>query len=511
MGELKHDLARDRELVETHISWVFLGPTDVLKVKKPVAMGFLDFSTLAARHAACESELQLNRRLSHDVYRRVAPITRNPQGHHRVDGTGDVVDYAVVMRRLPDEHRADKLLSHGRLRRADVQRIARRLASFHEQAARSKVIDTYGDPALIEGNVQENFDQAGALSTRYVSAEQEAEIEAAQLGFLREQPERFRRRVTDGKIRDGHGDLRLEHVYISDSTLEVIDCIEFNERFRFADVCADLAFLAMDLRHNAHPDLAEDLLACYAQQSSDYDLYGLVDFYEAYRAYVRAKIASFVASDETIGAAAREPAARSARGYYLHALAAQRRPSRPPILVAVGGLIASGKSLTSDRISAQLNCPVVDTDRTRKHLLGVPFDQPVREQPFGGAYSPQFSDQVYDEVLRRAEVVLESGRSVVVDASFGSVARRARVRSLARRLGLPFRFVHCSVPKTEALRRLAERERRGSVSDGRSEIYEEFERQFSPPDELPAEEQLRVDTTWDDATIDDLLQRFFGS
>ncbi len=508
MSDLIKDLERGRELIETHISWVFLEPDDVYKVKKPVNLGFLDFSTLDRRRAACEREVRLNRRLSDGVYHGLLPVTQHPGGDFELGGTNPIVDFAVHMRRLRDEARSDNLLNHGTLRRSQVQAVARRLAHFHERAARSPEIDSFGSCDAIRRNVVENFDQTRELYAEYISGEQEREIEATQLSFLNDNPDLFEQRIRQGRIRDGHGDLRLEHIYIEGEQIDIIDCIEFNDRFRYADVCADVAFLAMDLCHHERTDLAEDLLATYAQASGDYDLYALVDFYEGYRAYVRAKVASFLASDESASPKARAAAHRKARSYYLHALSAQRKPIAPPQLIAVGGLIASGKSHTSQRVSAMLHCAVVDTDRTRKELWGVGAQDALEEAAFSGAYSKEFSEEVYVEVMRRARVVIDSGRSVVVDATFRSEAHRTRLRDLAESLAVPFRFVECTAPKEVALLRLERRAMGPSISDGRIEIYEEFARSWEPVNQLGEGEWLCLDTTAGNPAIEAALREF---
>ncbi|HEX2677343.1 MAG TPA: phosphotransferase, partial [Polyangiales bacterium] len=373
MQGLVEDLrAQLGELRETHISWVFLGETRVLKVKKPVDFGFLDFRTLAARKVACDAELLLNRRLAPDVYLQVLPIHRDATGVHRIGGTGELVDWAVEMQRLPDEDGCDRRLAAGRLTRAQLVAVGERLAHFHAQARSDANTERFGAPETILGNVRENFEQTQDSAPMHLSSAQLKDLQSYQLRFLEAQRERLERRVAMHRVRDGHGDLRLEHVYIGDDgVIRVIDCIEFNERFRYADVCADLAFLTMDLRWHERADLAETLLAAYARESNDFDLYRLVDFYESYRAYVRAKVESFVERDASASQATRERAAAQARKHYLLALASARPALQVPFLCAVGGLIASGKSTLAEQLGAELCVPIVDADRTRKHLAHV--------------------------------------------------------------------------------------------------------------------------------------------
>ncbi len=495
MGTLREDLAREAdELRETHISLVFLRGADVYKVKKPVSLGFLDFSTLDLRREACEAEVALNRRLAPDVYLGVVPVGLDASGRHVLGGGGPPVDWAVHMRRLPDEARADVRLARGELAVEDVDRIAEHVAAFHAGARSDETIASFGEPGAIAVNVRENFEQTRATVLEHVTAGEAAEIERWQTGFLEERADLFRERVANGRVRDGHGDLRLEHVYLDADAIRIIDCIEFNERFRYADVCADLAFLSMDLAWHGRTDLAERALAVYARVSNDYDLYGLVDFYESYRAYVRAKVASMLAADEDAPAETRARARAEARRYYRLALAADRPSLIPPMLVAVGGVLASGKSTVSDRLSLELGGPTINTDWVRKLMLGATPTTKLYEGAWSGAYDPAVTERVYAEVRRFARVVLRSGRPVVLDASFRDPSMRLDARRLAEEEGVPFRFVECRADPELCRERLRRRAERASVSDGRLEIFDSFLAKWKPVTELPPDEHVRIDT-----------------
>jgi predicted kinase len=402
------------------------------------------------------------------------------------------------MLRLPDAHAADRMLAEDRLGRAELRALAARLASFHATARCDEETSSFGAVEVIEGNVRENFDQTRQSAPHYLSHREVSDIERWQLDFLRSHRGRFERRVREGRVRDGHGDLRLEHCYFDpDGGVEVIDCIEFNERFRYGDVCADIAFLAMDLSRHGRTDLAEAFLADYARASGDWDLYGLVDFYESYRAHVRAKVSSFLADDVDAPPEAREQAAEQARKYYLLAEACTREALEPGALIAVGGVIASGKSSVAQALSASIDAPVIDADRTRKQLAGVGPDTPLRDGAFAGHYTAEATEQVYAELLRRAEVVLRSGRPVILDASFRRAAHREAARALARRLGVPFRFGHCQAPMPVLRARLMRRAEGHSVSDGREEILEDFVARWEPCEELDAAEWVALDTRGD--------------
>jgi predicted kinase len=240
--------------------------------------------------------------------------------------------------------------------------------------------------------------------------------------------------------------------------------------------------------------LAERFLAAYARASGDYELYELVDFYEGYRAYVRGKVSSMLAEDRSAKIETREQARTDARSFFLLSLLEGREALVRPAVVAVGGVIASGKSTIADRVGASMNAPVVDSDRARKELAGVSATTPMHEASWTGAYAPEFTARVYDEVFRRAASVLTSGRAVVLDASFRSRAHRDRARALGREHNVPFYFVECRAHPDECKKRLERRARSASVSDGRSEISGEFLASFEPPEEIPEGEHLVVDT-----------------
>lgn len=489
--------------VETHISVVLLGPTEVLKRKKPVQLGFLDFSTLALRREACEAELRLNRRLAPDVYLSVDPIRRDAAGGLTLEGDGEIVDYAVRMRRLPDSERADVLLAQGALDEAALGRVAAHIARFHRDAETSPEISRFGAPATVEQNVAENFEQTRGVLSDYLGKDEAEELEAYQRDFVSHRA-LFVERVARGHVRDGHGDLRLEHLYIDASgTIRIIDCIEFNERFRYQDVAADIAFLAMDLARSGAPRLAEVFVGAYAEAAQDYDLYPLLDFYESYRAFVRGKVATMLARDEGASRDARDRAEASARQAFLLSLASGRTPLAPPQVIAVGGFIASGKSTLAASLAAAIGAPHINSDRTRKHLAGVEPDTSLAAAGFADAYTFEATQRVYDELGRRAELVLRSGRPVVLDATFPSAALRAQARSIAEAAGVPFVFIECQAPRAVLEARLRAREGcEGVVSDARIELLDDFIARFEPVDEAREGRRYVADTA---GALDDAL------
>jgi uncharacterized protein len=507
MGTLFEDLLRPDaypeprptaiELRETHISSVYLAGPDVYKVKKAVDFGFLDFSTHQKRLTACQAEVVLNRRLAPSVYLGVVPIALGDDGMHRIGAGGQIVEHAVHMRRLPDEERADVMLGCGALGTAQIDRLATAIARFHAGCRSDTETARFGTLEAISDNVRENFTQTRAVLDQYLTEAEAQRLEAFQLGVLRDKADVFAKRVDRGAVRDGHGDLRLEQAYLTKDGFTILDCIEFNERFRYADVACDLAFLSMDLSHYRRVDLAEHLLAAYARESNDFDLYAVIDFYESYRANVRAKIATFLAGNEGAPPELRARAREEARRYFLLALSAARPSAMRAAVVAVGGHIASGKTTLAGWISDQLGAPVVEADRTRKSMLGVAPTARVNDPLWSGAYDKGFTDQVYAELLRRASVALASGRPVVLDASFRAQQMRIAAQAMAQAHGVPFYFVECRAPADVCKARLAQREGRpDTVSDARAGIFDDFVKKWEPVTGFSTEEHVIVDTAF---------------
>ncbi|MEM1250414.1 MAG: AAA family ATPase, partial [Acidobacteriota bacterium] len=488
--------ARGFERVETHISSVFLGADEVYKIKKPVDLGFLDFSTLDKRREACRAEVELNRRLAPEAYLGALPVVLTDDGF-RFGGEGDPVEWAVHMRRLPDEDRADVLLRSGKLTPDHIRSLAQHLADFHRSSTSDAHIASFGSRAVIEGNVRENFEQTRSLITRYVDADVASEIESWQLDILEARSDLFSERLQRGRVRDGHGDLRLEHIYFeggaADGRLAILDCIEFNERFRYADVCADMAFVATDLAACGRSDLSERFLADWAHFSNDFEFFPAVDFYESYRAFVRGKVLAMTEALGVHDVKTREELRSEARRHFLLAQASERRPLAQAQLLAVGGGIASGKSSVAGWLGEQLNCPVVSSDWTRKWLLGrEPLEQ-AGEEPFEGGYSAAATARVYREVLERAARVLESGRSVVVDASFRTRISRSLLRRLASERGLEFHFIECRASEPTCRERLQQRHQAESVSEGRLEVFDAFLQSWEEVRELPPAQHVILD------------------
>jgi aminoglycoside phosphotransferase family enzyme len=308
------DHPKNVDFSETHISLLFFTENHVYKVKKPVDFGFLDFTTLEKRRFYCFQEVKLNRRLSTGVYLGVVEISEK-DGGISLDGRGEVIEYAVKMRRISEDLLMSRLINEEKVTEEMIAKVAEKLADFYVAAETNEEISSYGKPERIRQDTDENFQQTHTYIGRTISQRTFEVIQRATNSFLTEKQSFFDRRIGEGKVRDCHGDLRSEHIYLGDEIL-IIDCIEFNRRFRYTDVAADIGFLAMDLDYREKRNLSRLLIDSYIRMSGDQDIMRVLDFYKCYRAYVRGKVESFRLDDPNIPPGEKEEAMRRARRFF---------------------------------------------------------------------------------------------------------------------------------------------------------------------------------------------------
>ena len=498
---------RTVEIVQTHISFIFIAGDEVYKVKKAVDFGFLDFTSLERRKFYCEEELRLNRRLAPETYLGVVAISEDDAGALHLGETGGIVDYAIRMKKLPRERMLGRLLAEGKVEPAVMDAIAGKLAEFHRQAETGGRIDEIGGLGTVRRNHEENFAQTEDYIGVTIPRGSYEFIRAYAADFLARQAPLFRRRAAEHRIRDCHGDLHLEHICVADGIV-IFDCIEFNERFRFGDAAAEVAFLAMDLDFNGYEGWAEAFVEAYCRHAADPEVRTLLNFYRCYYAYVRGKVVGFKIHDRAIGEKERQEARETAARYFDLALTYAARPELP-VLVLLAGLTGTGKSLLAQGLARRLGAEVVRTDVLRKELLSIP---PAERRPdaFGqGIYSDQITDRTYSRALEIASAHLTKGRSAVIDASYKRREERLRAAEKANKLGTDFFLVECVCPEETVKGRLENR--RGDASDGRWEIFLAQKADFDPVTEIPAASHIVIDTAQDpDACMADVLRRIRG-
>ncbi|KAF1319738.1 hypothetical protein FI667_g12962, partial [Globisporangium splendens] len=545
-------------VVHTHMSMVFLLPRRVYKIKKQVDFGFADFSTLYKRFQACFAEVQLNKRLAPDVYVGVVPISMHREtrkitvrcddfwtpeksanlDYWLSDEYGEIIEWAVHMVRLPDEQTLEHAMQHGKLNEGMLADVAQTLVDFHKNARRGAKIDPFGCEDVIRTNIVQNFDQTQTHVGVTVSGPVYRRVKELTFQWLEALESTIASRVSSGYICDSHGDLRLEHVYMvptAPSTAAarsprasssigsakvneahafvILDCIEFNEQFRYGDPLSDVAFLTMDIWRSGRPDLARYLQQQYllkAVQDTPENR-KLFTFYAAYRAVVRAKVAGFCVEAPNLSAEQREREIQRARCFWLVALSFLAPPAERPCLLLVGGLPASGKSSLAKMLAGgERNMAWLRADAIRKELVSKPTaareeqaltaaandssssntagcndDRPVSKEDEEaalakagsfeeGIYSPAVTKRTYDEILVRSVMRLRQGERVVVDATFRDRTLRERFIEAAHEEGAMFAFTICECDRETIRGRLLAR--KNDLSDATWEVYEQMEK-----------------------------------
>lgn len=303
-------------VVQTHISMVFVCDHYVYKIKKPVNFGFLDFSTLDKRRYFCEKEVELNRRLAKDIYVGVEPVIFDGKRHLIGQGEGEIVDYAVKMKRIPEDMLMSRVFERGELKENQLVDVARVIANFHLNAETSPEIEVFGRPERFKINTDENFEQVEKYIGISIDREKFSGLKEWTEEFYRKNEGLFESRIREKRIRDCHGDLHMEHICLTDE-IPIIDCIEFNDRFRYSDTIADIAFLLMDLEYHGGYEYADILWENYKGLANEDEEAGLLlKFYKVYRAFVRGKVNSFQLDDPSIGQKAKDDAINRARKYF---------------------------------------------------------------------------------------------------------------------------------------------------------------------------------------------------
>lgn len=466
-------------LIQTHVSWIFLAGKFAYKIKKPVDFGFLNFSTLDRRMFYCQEEVRLNRRLCPEIYLGVIPLRATAAGA-AFHGDGPVIDYAVKMIRLPAERMADQLLAQGELTVAEVRRIAATVAEFHRRAERSREIDSYGSLEAIGRNWAENFRQTEEFAGITIARTELRRLRKWVEDFMVTKAELFAGRVAGGFIRECDGDIHLENICLTDRVC-IFDCIEFNNRFRYTDTAADIAFTLMDLEYHGRRDLAGIFLQEYLAASGDLGAVPLVGFYCIYRAFIRGKVESFRLKDPDIPVEEKTAAMERAVRYFRLARGYILRERFAPALITLCGLTGSGKSTVAAALATELGLEIVSSDRIRKELAGVPLHHHALDDYGAGLYSPAGNEATYRELIARADSLLAAGQGVIVDATCRRMVDRATLRAVADRHAAPLYVVVTEAPPEVIRQRLADRLRQGSsVSDGRWEIYLRQKEEFEP-------------------------------
>lgn len=432
-------------MLETHISWVFLAGEFAYKLKKPVDLGFVDFTTLERRRFFCEEELRLNGRLAPELYLDVLPITGSPE-NPRIGGAGEAIEYCVRMLQFDQKDLLSRLVVTNELQPRHIDALARKVAEFHAEIPVAKAAAWFGTPEAVAAPIRANFTHLEGPENAAVKDGIE-ELRAWCEKELSDRTNDLIARKRNGFIRECHGDMHLGNMVLIEGTVTIFDCIEFNADLRWIDVASEIAFCTMDLEDRGRVDLARRFLNAYLEWSGDYASLTVFRLYVVYRALVRAKVAQLRRSQEGIDEKEKERLTRELTNYLQLAKRATRKEK--PFLAITHGLSGSGKTSGSQAVVQRLGAIRLRSDIERKRLAGLsPLDDSGSGGVSSGLYTSAFNRRTFAKLADLASGLLTDGFPVVVDATFLKRSDRDEFRTLAERFDVP--FVILDFPADEA-------------------------------------------------------------
>ena len=497
------------QLIETHISWVLLTGEYAYKVKKPMNFGFLDFTQLDQREHFCNEELRLNQRLTDGLYLDVLPITGSAEAP-QIGGEGVAIEYALKMRQFPQGQMLSTLQANGELNAEHIDQMARQIAEFHLQTPKVPAAQPYGSPESVMAPVEQNFEQIRPFLSDKADLLQLDNLQAWARSSFERLKGLFEARKANGFTRECHGDIHLGNATLIDGKVVIFDCIEFNEPFRMTDVWADTGFLAMDLEDRGLKCLAHRFVNQYLELTGDYEGLEVLNFYKAYRALVRAKVALFSMPANADGVQ-RATTLRTYRNYANLAESYSAIPSR--LLAITHGVSAVGKSHVAMRLVEALGAVRVRSDVERKRLFGEQ-QATLSGQQDAGIYDQDASAATYQRLHDLAGTILRAGFPVVLDATYLKHAQRQAAAEVASATGVPFLVLDCQAPEAVIASWLAQRQaEKTDPSDATLEVVKAQQASREPLNATELQHATRVDTQESasmNQVIDQIRQRLPG-
>ncbi|MDX2271320.1 MAG: AAA family ATPase [Cyanobacteriota bacterium] len=473
-GFYPHSVTLPIELIQTHISYIFLTGDFAYKVKKPLDFGFLDFTTLEKRHHFCLEELRMNQRGAPDLYLEVLPISQADGDPYQLAGHGEAVEYVLKMRQFPQEALFSRLFEQGELTIGHMEALGRVVAEFHAQTLTNPRIREFGRVEQVREAFDQNYEQTEAYIGGPQTLQQFEETRAYTDHFFANNVSLFEQRMAQDRIRECHGDLHLRNICLWENKILLFDCIEFNESFRFVDVMYDIAYGVMDLDALGRPDLGNAYLNTYLEMTGDWEGLQVLPIYLNRQSYVRAKVISFLLGDPSAPESVKAEASKTAASYY-HLAWSYTQPQQGGIWV-MAGLSGSGKSTVARHLARQQQAIHIRSDAVRKHLAGIPL------YGSGGAevYSPQMTQQTYQRLEDLGCLLACQGYRVILDAKYDQQGVRESLLNRADQQGIPIAMIHCFAPPAVLQERLRKRADARSPVDSPTPQWEIGTTAFSP-------------------------------
>lgn len=495
------------EIIQTHASVVAIAPPFVYKVKKAVNLGFLDFSTLAKRKYFCEREIYLNSRLCPGLYCGVIPITRNGDSL-AFDGEGEVIDYAVQMKKLSEDGFLHHRVTRGELDERELDQVIEKLRTFYAEQEPESDIAEWGYIERIRTSTKENFEQTEAFVDRIIPRASYEAIQYYTNWFLDHQARLLNFRRVSRRILDCHGDLRLEHIHLAGDEVCIYDCIEFNDRLRYIDVASDTAFLAMDFDFHGRMDLGKYFVRRTCEALNDTDLLHVIDFYKCYRAYVKGKVEAIRSEEEEIPVEQQQKSRSVASRYFQLALRYSLFGSNPAVIVVMGR-VGTGKTTIATLLSGIIGWDVLSSDLIRKEMAGVSLYERSDESVLTHLYSEGMTAKTYSMLRSGALDKTKQGEGVILDATYSRVDQRMELREVLQESGVQYCFVELVAPDELVIDRLSLRDvSEPNISDARLDDFDLLDSRYQAPDALEDAFHFKVDTHRStDVTLRRLMER----
>ena len=470
------------EMLQTHASWLFITDNHVYKIKKPVNFGLIDFSSIDRRRFYCNEEVKYNRRLCPDMYEGVAELRQTSSGFGFC-GTGQIIDYAVKMKRLPTDRMLNRLIKDNTVSVSGIRSVARVIADFHRSAPTSPIIAGYGSIEQILNAWNENLEQINSSKNLNFPMAEYENIKKWVTSFADRNAALFEKRITNGFIRECNGNIHLKNICLTNGSIYIFNCIEFSSRLRYCDTASDIAFLLMDLDFHGRRDLSEEALASYHESSGDEDIVALIDFYKIYRAVAYGKTLGMEEPNANMDCSASSTATLKAVNYFRLARGYIEKNRLPQTLFITCGLRDCGKTTLANQLAFELGIFSFNLDSIRKKMneTSTPLSGgPLSEEELHAQWS---NETIYGELLRLAELEILAGRSVILNASFARKSDRTSFANMAQHYGARFLIIHVSY--AEAINRHilhASAASDHTTLNGKPELLTDQHQTFEPPE-----------------------------